>query len=259
MLRDARLESLSDAPNFPSTYSVCCRFSLRDLSILLSLTSNVQLVVFRVRGRVCLGEGLAYPRAFFPSCRSTYEQSCCSACLGDLRGTGLKRVLSFFLQLHGVYLSFQKLVASRTVSWKAFFHLPSFERPRTGATVVDRIERNFRYFYMNYLLICSALAVVAALLNPVVLLVAGACGGAAIAAGLRGETVRLGSTVVPLRTFRVGCAAVGALTVLLVAGHIVAVLLFACTVVVLLHASLHVGVSYEQLAQRAADDAAFEV
>ncbi|KYK67984.1 PRA1 family protein [Toxoplasma gondii TgCatPRC2] len=162
-------------------------------------------------------------------------------------------------QLHGVFLSLQRALLSKAVSWRDFLHLPSLQKPQTGAVAVDRIERNLRYFHMNYVIICSALTLVAALLNPVVLLVCGLCAGASFLAGLKGDTLQLGDTVVPVKTFRVLCLLVGGLVVLLVAGNVVVSLLIGFAVLVLLHASLHVGVSYEQIAQRAAGDAEFDV
>ncbi|KEP62754.1 UNVERIFIED_CONTAM: hypothetical protein HHA_214810 [Hammondia hammondi] len=162
-------------------------------------------------------------------------------------------------QLHGVFLSLQRALLSKAVSWRDFLHLPSLQKPQTGAVVVDRIERNLRYFHVNYVIICSALTLVAALLNPVVLLVCGLCAGASFFAGLKGDSLRLGDTVVPVKTFRLLCLIVGGLVVLLVAGNVVVSLLIGCAVLVLLHASLHVGVSYEQIAQRAAGDAEFDV
>lgn len=172
---------------------------------------------------------------------------------------GQKRAQFAVSQLHGVLLSLQQALLSKAVPWRDFLHVPSFQKPQTGAMAVDRIERNLRYFYMNYVVICGALTLLAALLNPVILVVAGLCAGASAFAGLKGDTLRLGDTLVPVKTFRLGCLVVAALTILLVAGHVMMSLLLGCALLVLLHACMHVGVSYEQIAQRTAGDADFDV
>ncbi|PFH37074.1 hypothetical protein BESB_035320 [Besnoitia besnoiti] len=179
---------------------------------------------------------------------------------GSTLGAPQQRPQFSVSQLQAAYRYVQHSLLSKAVSWTEFVHIPSFQKPATGATAVDRVERNLRYFYMNYIIICSVLAVVAALLNPVVLVIGGVFGGAAFLAGFKGDnTLRIGDTVLPVKTFRFTCLAVAALTIFLVAGHIVVSLSLGCALIVMLHASLHIGVSYEQIAQHSACSPEFDV
>lgn len=159
-------------------------------------------------------------------------------------------------QLQAMYLAARRKVFGRTAPWPEFYQLSSFERPATGAVAVDRVERNVRFFFMNYVLLCSVLAVLAVIINPAILIVGAVFGGAAAAAGLHGgSTIRVGEgTVVPVKNIRYACVSAGLLTLLFVAGQLVIGLLAVCAVLVLLHAALHVGVSYEKIAQHSADD-----
>ncbi|KAL8274323.1 hypothetical protein Esti_001777 [Eimeria stiedai] len=174
--------------------------------------------------------------------------------LGGLSGTldgqktaaGAKFAVS---QLHGVYLTLNRMVLSRCAPWTEFVATASFQRPGTGAAAVDRMERNLRYFSTNYLCICCALGLVCAFLNPIVLLIAAACGALCAFAAVKGE-VQVGETVVPKRTFQgVCCLGAGSL-LLLLAGNAVMSLLLLCSLVVALHAAIHKGVSYETIAQK---------
>lgn len=97
-----------------------------------------------------------------------------------------------FLQLHGVYLAVHRLVLSRCAPWGEFASPPSFERPGSGAAAVDRMERNIKYFGINYICVCSALGMVCALLNPGALLIGAICGVLCAAAKAKGELQVIG-------------------------------------------------------------------
>lgn len=100
-------------------------------------------------------------------------------------------VCIFCMQLHGVYLSVHRMVISRCAPWSEFLNQNSFQRPGSGGVAADRIERNLRYFSVNYFCICCFLGIFLALLNPIVLLIGALCGSLCAFASLKGETVRV--------------------------------------------------------------------
>lgn len=152
-------------------------------------------------------------------------------------------------QLHGVYLAVHRLVLSRCAPWGEFASLPSFQRPGSGAAAVDRMERNLKYFRVNYVCVCSALGVVCALLNPSALLIGAVCGALCAVAAAKGE-IQVGDTVVPQRSFQLAVCLCGGCFLFLLAGNAVITSLVLCAILVCIHSALHRGVSYEVIAQK---------
>lgn len=152
-------------------------------------------------------------------------------------------------QVHGVYLALHRSVLSRCAPWPEFFAAAAFSRPSTGAAAVDRIERNIKYFMTNYFCIFFVLSFLCAILNPTLLAVAAVCAALCSYASIKGE-VQIGDTTIPKKSFQGAACACSTCLALLLAGSAVVSLLLLCVSLIIIHGSLHKGVSYQIIAQK---------
>eukprot|EP00920_Eleutheroschizon_duboscqi_P026293 GHVT01064874.1.p1 GENE.GHVT01064874.1~~GHVT01064874.1.p1 ORF type:complete len:182 (+),score=4.24 GHVT01064874.1:1551-2096(+) len=155
-------------------------------------------------------------------------------------GLGLARS-----QLHALFLKIRQHILIRMRPWPDFFALSSFQMPQS-ATVTERIERNVRQFFVNYLLIFSIIAVSCILVNPVVLLILSVTLAASIYVATRGDFVQIGdNTRLPVKQAQIIIAVAASFLLLIFAGEVMFMIVGLSLAAVLCHACFHVGRSYE--------------
>eukprot|EP01068_Selenidium_serpulae_P012693 Selendium_serpulae@DN5864_c0_g1_i3.p1 len=132
--------------------------------------------------------------------------------------------------------------------WIEFFGSGLFTKPSDRAECIARVERNLRYFFVNYIFVSLGICAFAVLLKPIVLVWMIMCGSLYYWIQQRGEIVTLpGGSSFPRDKLIVAVGVLFGIGFLFFAGALMLSCLGLSIVVTLAHSLFHVGKVYDEI------------
>ncbi|KAJ1605251.1 RAB acceptor [Cryptosporidium canis] len=151
-----------------------------------------------------------------------------------------------------IRLKAQTISKRKLRSWEGdFFCLSSFQKVSQPKEITDRLERNLRYFLLNYIVIILGMTALSLILNPVsLIIIILATFSSAFVASRPTDMVTLpGDHPISKKVALYTIAGVSTVIILVFSGALLFTSLAVSLVLVCIHAAIHVGkANYDQVA-----------
>ncbi|KAF7458296.1 PRA1 family protein [Cryptosporidium felis] len=146
----------------------------------------------------------------------------------------------------------QTIAKRKLRSWEGdFFSLSSFQKVSQPKEVTDRLERNLRYFLLNYIVIILGMTILSLILNPIslIIIIISVFSAAFVASRPSDVVVLPGDNPVSKKISLYVIAGVSVVIILVFSGALLFTSLAVSLIIVCIHAVIHVGKSnYDQIA-----------
>ncbi|KAK6591238.1 hypothetical protein RS030_101671 [Cryptosporidium xiaoi] len=146
----------------------------------------------------------------------------------------------------------QSVAKRKLRSWENdFFLLSSFQKVSQPKEITDRLERNIRYFLLNYIVIIFGMTLLSLILNPVslIIIILAAFSSAFVASRPTDVIILTGDNSISKKAALYTMAAITTLVILTFSGTLLLTSLAISIILVIIHASIHVGKqNYDQVA-----------
>ncbi|KAH8740749.1 hypothetical protein FG386_002711 [Cryptosporidium ryanae] len=197
-----------------------------------------------------IGGGSGFSR--MDSARSSLKSGSMPSVVGGGRsveyGPTVQQILETYEQLRN---KAQSVAKRKLRSWENdFFLLSSFQKVSQPKEITDRLERNIRYFLLNYIVIVFGMTLLSLMLNPVslIIIILATFSSAFVASRPTDVVVLPGDNSLSKRAALYTVAAITALVILTFSGTLLLTSLAVSIILVIIHASIHVGKpNYDQV------------
>ena len=145
----------------------------------------------------------------------------------------------------------QSVAKRKLRSWENdFFLLSSFQKISQPKEITDRLERNIRYFLLNYIVIIFGMTLLSLILNPIslIIIILATFSSAFVASRPTDVLILPGENSISKKVSLYTIALITDLVILVFSGTLLLTSLAISIILVLIHASIHVGKSnYDQV------------
>ncbi|OII73594.1 uncharacterized protein cubi_03392 [Cryptosporidium ubiquitum] len=149
-------------------------------------------------------------------------------------------------------LKAQSISKRKLRSWEGdFFCLSSFQKVSQPKDITDRLEKNLRYFLLNYIVIILGMTILSLILNPIsLIIIIISTFSSAFVASRPTDTVLLpGDNVISKKVALYMIAGISTVVILVFSGALLFTSLAVSLILVCIHAIIHIGkTSYDQVA-----------
>ncbi|KAK9170846.1 PRA1 family protein [Cryptosporidium meleagridis] len=164
-------------------------------------------------------------------------------------GPTVQQILETYESLR---LKAQGLAKRKLRSWDGdFFCLSSFQKVSQPKEITDRLERNIRYFLLNYIVIILGMTMLSLILNPIslIIILISTFSSAFVASRPTDMVVLPGDNVISKKVALYVIAGTSAVVILVFSGALLFTSLAVSLILVCIHAVIHIGKSnYDQVA-----------
>lgn len=149
-------------------------------------------------------------------------------------------------------LKAQSIAKRKLRSWEGdFFCLSSFQKVSQPKDITDRLERNLRYFLLNYIVVILGMTMLSLILNPIsLIIIIVSTFSSAFVASRPTDMVQLpGDNVISKKVALYTIAGISTVVILVFSGALLFTSLAVSLILVCIHATIHIGKSnYDQVA-----------
>ncbi|EAK89374.1 RAB acceptor, possible 2 or more transmembrane domains [Cryptosporidium parvum Iowa II] len=164
-------------------------------------------------------------------------------------GPTVQQILETYESLR---LKAQGLAKRKLRSWDGdFFCLSSFQKVSQPKEITDRLERNLRYFLLNYIVIILGMTMLSLILNPIslIIILISTFSSAFVASRPTDMVVLPGDNVISKKVALYVIAGTSTVIILVFSGALLFTSLAVSLILVCIHAVIHIGKSnYDQVA-----------
>lgn len=164
-------------------------------------------------------------------------------------GPTVQQILETYESLR---LKAQGLAKRKLRSWEGdFFCLSSFQKVSQPKEITDRLERNLRYFLLNYIVIILGITLLSLILNPIslIIIIISTFSSAFVASRPTDVVLLPGENVVSKKVALYIIAGISTVIILVFSGALLFTSLAVSLILVCIHATIHVGkANYDQVA-----------
>ncbi|KAH8582069.1 RAB acceptor [Cryptosporidium sp. chipmunk genotype I] len=164
-------------------------------------------------------------------------------------GPTVQQILETYESLR---LKVQGIARRKLRSWEGdFFCLSSFQKVSQPKDITDRLERNLRYFLLNYIVIILGMTMLSLILNPIslIIIIISTFSSAFVASRPTDTVVLPGDNVISKKVALYVIAGASTVVILVFSGALLFTSLAVSLILVCIHATIHIGKSnYDQIA-----------